>query len=216
MRTAGIIPVDPLGDRAPCFLKTGEIVLPDTFFLQAPKEAFNDTVLFRRVRRDKLLCKFIITACFTEASALEHQAVITADNRHSFVRAQRAETFDAGIFKCPFGFSGPSSKGKLEADQFTIAAVDDSNEVSPAISAAGDMRYVSRPTHIDLAGLASTRLNPWLGAGFAVSYLPTVGGYEPMDGTLSHDNSLTEAKQCPQSAIPVCRMPSDQRKEPVR
>ena len=28
MRTAGIIPVDPLGDRPSCFLKAGEIVLP--------------------------------------------------------------------------------------------------------------------------------------------------------------------------------------------
>ena len=87
MGMAGIIPADPLGARAPCFLKTGEIVLPDAFFLQTPKEAFNNTVLFRRVRRDKRLCRFIVTACFTEKSALEHKAVITTDNRHSFVQA---------------------------------------------------------------------------------------------------------------------------------
>ncbi len=60
MGTAGIRPIDPLADRAPGFLKTGEIVLPNAFFLQAPKEAFYDAVLFRRVRRDKLLCQSII------------------------------------------------------------------------------------------------------------------------------------------------------------
>ncbi len=50
MRTTGIIPVDPLGDSSPCFLKTGEIVLPNAFFLQTPKEALIDAVLFRRIR----------------------------------------------------------------------------------------------------------------------------------------------------------------------
>ncbi len=42
MGTTGMIPVDPLSDRAPGFLKTGEIMLPNAFFLQAPKEAFYD------------------------------------------------------------------------------------------------------------------------------------------------------------------------------
>ena len=111
MRTAGIIPLDPFGDRTPCFLKAGEIVLPNAFFLQAPEEAFNDAVLFRRVWRDELLRKLIVTACFTETSALEHKTVITADKRHDFVRTQRAKTLDAGIFKRPFCFPGPSPKG---------------------------------------------------------------------------------------------------------
>ncbi len=48
MRAAGVIPIDPLADRAPGFLKTAEIVLPNAFPLQAPKEAFYDAVLFRR------------------------------------------------------------------------------------------------------------------------------------------------------------------------
>ena len=90
MRTAGIIPVDPLGDCSSCFLKTGEIVLPNAFFLQAPKEAFNDSVLFWRVRRNELLRKFIVTACFTETLALENKAVITLFGRNVPKRLMQA------------------------------------------------------------------------------------------------------------------------------
>ena len=42
-----MILVDPLGDRAPCFLKTAEIVLPNAFFLQAPKSGMITRDAFR-------------------------------------------------------------------------------------------------------------------------------------------------------------------------
>ena len=134
--------------------------------LQAPKKTFNNTVLFRRVRGDKLLYRFIVTACFTQTPALGHQAVITEDNGYSFVRAQRAETFEAGIFKRPPGFSGPSSKGEPETDPFTAAAVDDSSEVSPSINTAREYASAQPPNaHCSCwpgCSLAAARLNHWL------------------------------------------------------
>ena len=174
MRTTCVVPIDPLGNCAPCFLKTGKIVLPNAFFLQAPKETFYDAILLRRVRRDKLLRKFVVPACFPKASALEHKTVITTDDRHSFVRMQRAKTFDAGIFKRPFCLPGPSSKSKFKADQLTIAAVYDSDEVSPTVNSAGDMRDVCCPSRISHYCLTAASLYPWLGVDLSVPDLPAV------------------------------------------
>ena len=193
MRTAGVIPIDPLADRAPGFLKTAEIVLPNAFLLQAPKKAFYDAVLFRCVRRDKLLCQFIVPAGLSETSALEHKTVIAADDRHGSVRTQRAETFDAGIFQRPLRFSGSSTEGKFETDQFAVTAVDDSNEVPPSVGTARDMRHVSRPTPIGHGSLAATCLDTWPGAAFAIPDLPAIGSNDAVDGALRHNDPISEA-----------------------
>ncbi len=64
MRTTGIIPIDPLADRAPGFLKTAEIVLPNTFFLQTPKEAFYENNLFKEYKMQQVLDKLDLIECF--------------------------------------------------------------------------------------------------------------------------------------------------------
>ena len=216
MWSTSVVPSDPLTDRVPCFLKTGEIVLPNALFLQAPKEALNDTVLFRCIRCDKFLFKMIVPACFTEMPALENQAVIAANNGHGLVWMQCTKTFDAGVFKGSLCFSGTSSQGELEANNFPVAAVDDSNEVPPSISATGDVSDVSSPTPVGHCGPAAARLNPWPGAEFAVFNLPAIGSYDAVDCTLCHDYSITETQQCPQPAIPVCGIMPNQFQDPVR
>src|SRR5262249_11396105 len=44
-----VVPADPRGQFTPRVVEAGEVVLPDTFFLQAAEEALDDAVLLWRV-----------------------------------------------------------------------------------------------------------------------------------------------------------------------
>src|SRR5262249_34314904 len=59
-----VVPADPRGQLTPRVVEAGEVVLPDTFFLQAAEEALDDAVLLWRVGRDELLGEPVVaTRC---------------------------------------------------------------------------------------------------------------------------------------------------------
>ena len=68
-----------------------EVMLPGAFFLQRPKEAFDHSVLLRRVRRDEFLAQPVVATRRPEPLALEDQAVVRPDDRRLPCRAQGAE-----------------------------------------------------------------------------------------------------------------------------
>ncbi len=72
-------------------------MLPDTFFFEAPKEAFDEPVLFRRVRGDEFLPQPIVPTRRPKAATLKDQAVVTTQGRRGG-RAQRAEPRQARRF----------------------------------------------------------------------------------------------------------------------
>ena len=76
MRPFGVIPFNPLSNGDAGFGKAGEVMLPDTFFLETAKEAFDEAVLLRRIRRDEFLVQTVIAAGGTKTPALKNQAIV--------------------------------------------------------------------------------------------------------------------------------------------
>lgn len=55
MRTVLVVPVHPVPNDPPRLVEGLKHVLPDTLFFETSKEAFDDAILFRRIRRAELL-----------------------------------------------------------------------------------------------------------------------------------------------------------------
>ena len=97
MRSPFVIPVYPALDSFPRLRKVYELMLPYAFFLEASEEAFDDSVLFRGVRRDKLLAEAIETAGLAETFALKYEPVVAPYDR-SFcgLQSQRSKSSQTG------------------------------------------------------------------------------------------------------------------------
>src|SRR4030095_9768094 len=74
-----VVPADPRGQLTLRVVEAGEVVLPDTFLLQAAEEALDDAVLLRRVGRDELLGQPIVATRRPKPPALIDQDVVRAD-----------------------------------------------------------------------------------------------------------------------------------------
>jgi hypothetical protein len=55
MGTAGVVPINPSRQVVASFGEGAEVVLPSAFLLQTSKEALDEAILLRRVRRDEFL-----------------------------------------------------------------------------------------------------------------------------------------------------------------
>ena len=99
----------PLGSGSTGFSEAAEVMLPDTLFLEAAKEALDEAVLLRGLGRDELLTQAVIPAGDTKALALKDQAIVLAHYRSGTGGPQRAETRQAGLLEGAFSFLGPST-----------------------------------------------------------------------------------------------------------
>ena len=117
MRAIVVVPLHPVPDDSPRFLKRLERVLPDALFFETAKEPFDDPVLLRRVRGHECVVQPIVPTRLPKLTALEDQAVVTAENRRSR-RPQRSEPGETG------GFHGALRR-----------------QMRPAIFPTGDMRH---------------------------------------------------------------------------
>jgi hypothetical protein len=90
MRPVLVVPLYPIPNDPPCLLKCLKDVLPDTLFFETPKEPFDDPILFRRIRRDELLCQPIIPTGLPKATTLKDQPIVTPQDWRSH-RSQGAE-----------------------------------------------------------------------------------------------------------------------------
>src|SRR5262245_38522518 len=88
-----VVPADPRGQLTPRVVEAGEVVLPDTFFLQAAEEALDDAVLLWRVGRDELLGEPVVATRCPKPPALVDQAVVRADDGGGPGGPQRPEAF---------------------------------------------------------------------------------------------------------------------------
>jgi hypothetical protein len=52
MRAAGVVPREPAPEPLLGLSKIVKLMVPDAFLFETPEEPFDDTVLFRGVRRD--------------------------------------------------------------------------------------------------------------------------------------------------------------------
>lgn len=71
MWALSVIPRTPRTNRGVCLGEIVKGVLPHAFFFQAPKEALNHPILFRRVGRNEFLLQLIELARHTKAPTLD-------------------------------------------------------------------------------------------------------------------------------------------------
>src|SRR5271163_103436 len=109
VRALGIIPMDPLSNGVARFGEGAEVVLPDAFFLETAKEAFDDAVLLRCIRCDERLSQTVIATGGTKASRLEDKTVVAAYHRRRTSGTQRAEPCQASLLEGPFGLLGTTA-----------------------------------------------------------------------------------------------------------
>ena len=113
VRTAGVVPLNPLSNGAPSFGEAAKVMQPDTLLFKTTKEALDETILLRRIRRNELLAQPVIAASGAKAPALKDESVIATNYRRWTLRAQRAEACEAGLFERQLGFSGATTQGEL-------------------------------------------------------------------------------------------------------
>ena len=123
MRAIVVVPLHPVPDDSPRFLKRLERVLPDALFFETAKEPFDDPVLLRRVRGHECVVQPIVPTRLPKLTALEDQAVVTAENRRSR-RPQRSEPGETGGFHGALRRLRPTPQGELVAPHFAVVTVD--------------------------------------------------------------------------------------------
>ncbi len=102
MRALFVVPPQPVSNDPPRLLKRLKAMLPDTFLFEAPKEPFDDPILFRRVRRDELLLQPIVPTDLPKPTALNDQAIVAAEDWCAH-RTQGPKALQARRFDRPFG-----------------------------------------------------------------------------------------------------------------
>ena len=101
-----VVPAHPSCDRLPSILISFEVVLPYTFLFETPKKAFNETILFRRIRRDQFLLESIVSTRLGKPPTLKDQTIIAAEYRGRSPRTQGTKANETGRFNRSFGFLG--------------------------------------------------------------------------------------------------------------
>ena len=97
MRTFGVVPMDPCGNALLGFYERVELVLPHTLLLQRAKPALDQPILFRCIRRNKLLRQPIKPAGIVKPPTLKDQAIVTANDGHLAVRSERSKAGQAAM-----------------------------------------------------------------------------------------------------------------------
>src|ERR1700722_10316554 len=114
----GVIPFDPVSNSGAGIGEAGEVMLPDALLFEAAKEAFDEAVLFRCIRRNEFLAQTVITARGAKTPALKNQSIVRAHHWRRTLGAQRAEARQAGLLERTFGFLGAAAQGEFKAIHF--------------------------------------------------------------------------------------------------
>ena len=125
MRSALVVPLDPLVDDPPGLQIRFEVVLPDALLLQAPEEALDESVLLWSVRSDVLLAEPIVPARRSIRPALKHEAVVAPDDWLGPLGSDCPETLDTGRLQGSLGLLGSGPQSKLVPDNLPVVAIDD-------------------------------------------------------------------------------------------
>lgn len=77
-----IVPLRPIQNDPARLFKRLELMLPDAFFVETPKEPLNDPILLLRKRCEELLLQSIVTGSVATLTALEDQPVVAAEDKY--------------------------------------------------------------------------------------------------------------------------------------
>lgn len=151
MRSALVVPLNPVPNDLPCLLERPKDMLPDTLFFQTAKEPLDDSILLRRIRRDEFLLQPIVPTGLPKAPTLGNEAVVTPEDRRCDW-AQRAEPLQARHFHRPLRLLRATAERKRVAHNFPIMAINHRREMRPAILPTGNMRHIHGPPFVTPAG----------------------------------------------------------------
>jgi hypothetical protein len=129
-------------------------MLPDAFLFQTSKEPFDYTVLLWCIWSNEFLGQIILTACSTETTALEDQAIIAPDNGRITLRPKSPESVETCLLDGALRLTGSAAKRELASDQLTIAAIYHSGKMSPSVLPAIYVSQVHCPADIALLAAA--------------------------------------------------------------
>jgi hypothetical protein len=155
MRPLGVIPFNPLSNGGAGFGEADEVMLPDTLFLETAKEAFDEAVLLRRIRRDEFLVQTVIAAGGTKMPALKNQSIIRAHDRvgpggrNVPKRARQASSSTRSA----------SLARPRKASHCAVVAINNRGQVTPAVGATRHVGEVHGPALIALLRTAPAALD---------------------------------------------------------
>lgn len=156
-----VIPVDPKVYRNSSLFQRGEVVLPGTFFFKGSKEALNNTILLRSVWGNKFLSKSVESASFTKPAALEDKTIITSDCRSFSNWSQSPKPIYTCSFKSSLSLVCSTSYRQFISNDFSVAAINDRNQMTQAITSAGEVCNIHSPPGIKIICDAGSSLNSW-------------------------------------------------------
>ena len=214
MRPSAVVPFDPPHDVSAGILETFKAMLPDAFLFQAPKEPLDHAVLFRRVRRYELLLQVVVPARRPEAAALEYQAVVTSNRGCWACWSKCAEPCNARFFQRSFSFAGTTAECTLVPDQFTIMALQDSSQMSPAVSSAVDVGDIHRPANVAGRSNAPASCSSWSWCSHALGDEPSVRLDNPVNRFLVYRYAGSPQHR-PDAPVPERRILPDQFLDPL-
>jgi hypothetical protein len=67
--------MNPVSNGSASFGEVAEVVLPDTFLLEAAEKPLDDSILLRRIGSDELLAQPVVAAWGAKAPALKDQTL---------------------------------------------------------------------------------------------------------------------------------------------
>lgn len=159
MRAFLVIPSHPGIDPLRGFFETAKLVLPHARFFETAKEAFNQPVLLRGIRRNKFLRQAVVATGSSKPLVLEKQSVVTTQDRCGPNGTQCAEASKASRFDGPLSFLSSATSGKLIAHNLAIMTIDDGRQMPPAVLSTGDMGHIHGPAMITLRRPTPTNLH---------------------------------------------------------
>jgi len=200
-----VVPLHPVSNDPPRLLKRLERVLPDTLFFEAAKEPLDHAVLLRRVGRDEFLLYSIVSTGLSKPTALEDQAVVTAQDWGSR-RSERPEPLETRGFDGPFRLLRATPQGKLIADALAIVTINHRREMRPAVLATGDMRHVHRPPFITATRPTCPASHARAWGRDALMHEPPLLLQHTVDRLAIDDDPVLKPHQCPEPPIAKRRM----------
>ena len=141
------------------FFETAKLVLSHALFFETAKEAFNQPVLLRGIRRNKVLRQAVDATGSSKPLALENQSVVTAQNRCGPNGTQCAEASKASRFDGLLSFLSSPTQGKLIAYYFSVMAINHRRQMPPTVLSTGNMSHIHRPAMITLSRSTPTALD---------------------------------------------------------
>jgi hypothetical protein len=112
-------------------------------------------------------------------------------------------------FESACGNAGSARLGESPADQIPVMAIDDGNQMAPAIALGEQVRHIDRPAGVGRGHAASHALNARALPIGPLPALPAAVFHDPMDAFAVDRRAMLPPKDCGDATCPVFRFRVD-------